>query len=281
MEKGSNDDKVTIKPGTGITFGFLSQTHLYHQITSTAMVPPPRVSSLDDQAVAASVYRFGHAQDGNSTANYPPQTLFDRDSKSPSYDEHNEKTGFTTPNSDTDRPLAYSYQHAPGRNPHISQHLLQQYGKNEWSSNSTVGTGEYDDDICPAGCREVIASRAFKRWAILYILVVIAFWIWFFRYYRPEQKKAIASTFLTDSLKGRFLEESEFGYFGTNKRVEFSGMQHMEVLDRALVPGSETPGVANRRLIVIGDIHGCAEERKSTNSSPLTQADSRPKSNNS
>ena len=119
-----------------------------------------------------------------------------------------------------------------------------------------------DDDICPPGYKEIIVSRAFKRWAILYILGVIAFWVWFFRYYRPEQKRAVASSFLTDSLKGRFLEDSEFGYFGTNKRVEFSGMQHMEILDRSLVPGSETPGVANRRLIVVGDIHGCADERK-------------------
>ncbi|KAL1957711.1 hypothetical protein VTO42DRAFT_5554 [Malbranchea cinnamomea] len=48
------------------------------------------------------------------------------------------------------------------------------------------------------------------------------------------------------------------GWFGANALPKFSGMVHIRSLDPALLPGAE--GAAKRRLVVIGDVHGCNDE---------------------
>lgn len=47
------------------------------------------------------------------------------------------------------------------------------------------------------------------------------------------------------------------GWFGQNARPEFVGMTHLRELDRDLIP---TDSNSNKRIIVIGDVHGCKDE---------------------
>ncbi|KAF2434395.1 Ser/Thr protein phosphatase family protein-like protein [Tothia fuscella] len=44
--------------------------------------------------------------------------------------------------------------------------------------------------------------------------------------------------------------------FGANTRPQFTDMIHLQELETELIPGTE----ADRRLIFIGDVHGCSEE---------------------
>ena len=206
-------------------------------------------------------------QQTTTTIPPPPQTLFDdsdyeEEAAHIEYDTEDEKTGFSTPDSSSEKPLSYSYPSPLNRNHKISPKPPAIYINNDWQKGTVSGTGEPDDEFLPEAFTRLVRSRAFKRYVSLYIVTMIGVWLWWFRHHAPKQMKSTASTFLIESLKGRFEDDSEWGYFGTNKRVEFAGMQHLRDLDRSLVPGSDVLGVQNRRLIVVGDIHGYADECK-------------------
>lgn len=49
--------------------------------------------------------------------------------------------------------------------------------------------------------------------------------------------------------------------FGTNKRVQFSGVTHISSMDPVYLPKNENSGAGKeKRLIFVGDIHGCMTE---------------------
>lgn len=55
------------------------------------------------------------------------------------------------------------------------------------------------------------------------------------------------------------------GWFGSNSVPRFDDLTQIASLDPALVPGAETQGSksgsrSQKRLIVVGDVHGCKEE---------------------
>ena len=45
-------------------------------------------------------------------------------------------------------------------------------------------------------------------------------------------------------------------------RPEFLDMTQVETLEDHLVPGADGIASGDRRLIIIGDVHGCNDERK-------------------
>ena len=142
---------------------------------------------------------------------------------------------------------------------------LVSYVKNDWryeDPRHPRPQSPPQDDICPEGWLEIVCSSAFKRWMVLYLVLMAAAWIWWFNYYGP---KYIEDNFLKDSLKARAASHS--GHFGMNRRVSFAGLTQLSHLDRRLVPGSETKGAKKRRLVIVGDIHGCLDERKRTTQS--------------
>ena len=51
--------------------------------------------------------------------------------------------------------------------------------------------------------------------------------------------------------------EKKGNKFGTNVRPSFTDMLHVKTLSDHLIPGHE---YGDRRLIIIGDIHGCKHE---------------------
>ena len=64
-------------------------------------------------------------------------------------------------------------------------------------------------------------------------------------------------TLLRGSLDERM--KTGVGWFGANMRPKFSDITQLSEMDAALLP---TGGRHGRRLIVIGDVHGCHDERK-------------------
>ena len=135
---------------------------------------------------------------------------------------------------------------------------LVSYVKNDWRYRDPRHTQKplpREEEICPEGWSDILCSHACKRWMVLYLLIMIVVWIWWFNYYGPRY---VENNFLRESLNAR--SKSQTGHFGMNKRVSFAGLTQLSQLDRRLVPGSEVKGAKKRRLVVVGDIHGCIEE---------------------
>ena len=59
---------------------------------------------------------------------------------------------------------------------------------------------------------------------------------------------------LNESLQERM--KTGGGWFGANLRPEFMDMIHIKTLDQGLIPQKDN----ERRLVVVGDVHGCHEE---------------------
>lgn len=54
------------------------------------------------------------------------------------------------------------------------------------------------------------------------------------------------------------------GWFGSNALPGFSDMAHIQTLDARLLPGEKKAWFrrSKRRLIIVGDVHGCKDECK-------------------
>jgi hypothetical protein len=56
------------------------------------------------------------------------------------------------------------------------------------------------------------------------------------------------------------------GWFGTNSMPEFGDLIQIQTLDPGLVPtdlaGMDAASNNKRRLVIVGDVHGCKEERE-------------------
>lgn len=103
--------------------------------------------------------------------------------------------------------------------------------------------------------REPKASRRFRitLFWIFILCIGLTFWTWKW-YLRPqmEEEREIREGFMTQNTNEDF---------DVAKKKHFDGVR-MQELDPALVPGGEADPEGKRRLIFVGDIHGCAIELK-------------------
>lgn len=128
----------------------------------------------------------------------------------------------------------------PGR------HLIE-FIRNEWrhttSDSSVPGTPT---------CEQVITAPRFRRYFCTFFLLLSMFlinWIWWLG---PILRENSA---LNRSISPARIRPGQ-GVFGSNMRAEFRDMIQLKNIDERLIPKKG----ARRRLIVIGDVHGCHEE---------------------
>lgn len=119
--------------------------------------------------------------------------------------------------------------------------------RNEWrhttSDNSVPGTPT---------CEQVIIAPKFRRYFCTFFLLLSLFlmnWIWWLGPTLRENSALNKSVILARIRPGQ-------GVFGSNMRAEFRDMIQLKTIDEKLIP---TKG-GRRRLIVIGDVHGCRDE---------------------
>ncbi|KIX09259.1 uncharacterized protein Z518_00338 [Rhinocladiella mackenziei CBS 650.93] len=158
-------------------------------------------------------------------------------------------------------------------NHHPGQRLrkpLVEYCTNDWRNSPTyqpsVDTGVPDDEFLDrvvVRAIAVIRAPKFRRLLLLIVFLTIAsvvLWIKFLGPFIEEERAAWSSLNLNS-------ESGAGGVFGTNVRPPFPGMIHIQSLDPDLLPqSSKKPGgrtFHKKRLIFIGDIHGCREELES------------------
>ena len=150
---------------------------------------------------------------------------------------------------------------------------LLEYVRNEWHNDlyadSSPPSPTFSDQDFPSWIQIVSAPR-FRRYAteLLAIMSVLTFiwgiWIGWVEPTRLENKA------LNESLNETMGEGQML--FGHNMTPAFLGMVHLKTLDRRLLPQKGS----RKRLIVVGDVHGCHDERKYLALLPLTIRDEKP-----
>lgn len=148
--------------------------------------------------------------------------------------------------------------HPQGHNP-ASRPLID-FIRNEWQTNPKFGQMfTRDEDGKPwwgLAWAWLMAPRV-RRYILVYTLLFVALWAVWHHIINPYWSE---QGVLANSLNVRM--KSGTGWFGTNARPEFIDMVHIKTLDSSLVPHDKTRGSgAGKRLVIVGDVHGCKKER--------------------
>ena len=142
-----------------------------------------------------------------------------------------------------------------------SQRPLIEHATNRWRNEKAV-YGAYEEpevgvcDLnspCSSLAQKALSSRRSRRMLLLVLLLLgLALWVWRW-YLRPQLEEEW-------EIKEGFMVQ-ENGTYGIAKGGHFNGVR-MEVLGAELVPGGVNDPEGKRRLVFVGDIHGCAHELK-------------------
>lgn len=127
---------------------------------------------------------------------------------------------------------------------------LVQFVKNGWQAQNTHSGWSSPTEIAPSWT-QILSAPRIRRWTLIFLVSVSLLWLYWRRYWMDAWTEHRT---LSDAVKGRL--RSDLGYFGTNMLPEFVGMTQLGTLDTSFVPGPRD----SKRLIFIGDIHGCHEE---------------------
>lgn len=128
--------------------------------------------------------------------------------------------------------------------------------KNEWRTNPRYGQtrSPSPDRSCQSRWTYAMTARRLQRYLLVYLLLVGACWLSWRWYLKPQLEEHLL---LSESLDERF--KTGKGWFGSNKKPAFNDMVHLKTLDKNLVPGVGS-GRSRKRLIIVGDVHGCKDE---------------------
>lgn len=138
--------------------------------------------------------------------------------------------------------------------------------RNGWQSHSNpayhhVSSSPDDrDPDCLQIAVSVVSAPRFRRYVLLYLTLFTLCWAgWTFMLSPALEERGN----LRQSLDPTKADVG--GWFGSNSQPRFDDLTRIASLDPALVPGAETQGSksgsrSQKRLIVVGDVHGCEEE---------------------
>ncbi|MCJ1388556.1 hypothetical protein MMC18_001403 [Xylographa bjoerkii] len=142
------------------------------------------------------------------------------------------------------------------QNASLTHRPLVSQVRNDWRTDPRYGQSYSPppdgDEYGPPDCIQIMSAKKFRRVVGLLLLSLILFciaWAWWLG---PKLSEHLM---LKGSLDTRI--KASKGWFGANMRPKFAGMVQLEHLDANLVP---TGGRDRKRLIVVGDVHGCKDE---------------------
>ncbi|KAL8831628.1 MAG: hypothetical protein Q9170_005216 [Blastenia crenularia] len=147
--------------------------------------------------------------------------------------------GYPAPNHN-----AYAYQY------HQSHRPLVDYVTNQWRSSASSPPFSPTSSSAPS-LLQIISAPRFRRYVTVILLVLLlpwSFWKWYGRPWWEEHK------LLNDALDEKLRSGS--AWYGLNMRPSFRDMIQLQILDSDRLPQEK----GNRRLIFIGDVHGCYDE---------------------
>jgi hypothetical protein len=106
----------------------------------------------------------------------------------------------------------------------------------------------------------MVSAPRFRRYFLIYLSMFIFGWIGWRLVLSPRlQERNILAHSLDPTSK-----TNSVGWFGANSMPEFGDLIQIQTLDPGLVPtdlaGVNAGSNAKRRLVIVGDVHGCKEE---------------------
>ena len=128
--------------------------------------------------------------------------------------------------------------------------------RNEWKSNSytpSASTPASPGHSSPNWIQICSAPRVRRYMLLLLMLLSLTLGNWHYWVGPTWAEHRLLSQSLNERMK------TGQGFFGENVRPEFLDLVQVKTLDQDLIPSKKH----RKRLIVIGDVHGCSDERKS------------------
>lgn len=159
-------------------------------------------------------------------------------------------------------PVSSSYPRSPSR-------PLIDFVKNGWM---TAGTnyGDSSSNTASLSCNysaspwhalSIITASRLRRYLIVYIFLLCTCWVGWTKILSPHIRENGALVKALDVQN----KNQAGSWFGSNSLPKFTDMIHLRTLDPSLVPGDQPLSENNpnrRRLVVVGDVHGCKDECK-------------------
>ncbi|KAJ6001996.1 hypothetical protein N7522_007223 [Penicillium canescens] len=108
--------------------------------------------------------------------------------------------------------------------------------------------------------RSVVSAPRFRRYVLIYLGLFLVGWVsWRMLLYPRLQERSSLLHSLDPSTK-----TEAGGWFGSNAMPQFDDIVHIRTLDPELVPSGsaevEADSSSRKRLIFVGDVHGCKAE---------------------
>lgn len=142
---------------------------------------------------------------------------------------------------------AYAYQYPQPRRP------LLDYITNQWQSSTSSPPFSPTSAPVPSVSRIISAPRL-RRYIMIILLVVLLPWSSWKWYGRPRwEEHQLLKTAIDEKL------QTGSAWYGVNLRPAFKDMVQLQTLDNSQLPQNEN----KTRLIFVGDVHGCYNERRS------------------
>ena len=146
--------------------------------------------------------------------------------------------------------------------PYQKRRPLVDFIRNEWKTNPDTPSASSSSPGSPGHSSptwiQVCSAPRVRRYMLL-LLMLLSLTLGNWRYWAGPTWTE--HRLLSQSLNERM--KSGEGWFGENLRPEFLDMVQVKTLDQGFIPASE----GKKRLIVIGDVHGCNDECKLFNES--------------
>lgn len=158
-----------------------------------------------------------------------------------------------------------AFQTSYPRQYHHSRPLIDS-ARNGWQLNPRPQ--HYDPSFASDGedrprwihiAQSVASAPRFKRYVLVYLLMFIFGWLGWRLLLSPRlQERRVLLNSLNPTSKIR--------WFGANSMPQFKDLIQVRKLDPSLIPidptGMDVESRHRRRLIFVGDVHGCKEECK-------------------
>jgi hypothetical protein len=149
----------------------------------------------------------------------------------------------------------------------LGQRPLIDYVKNTWDSSRSrqrANSASSSQSSSRKPLRfflSMISAPKFRRYVLVYIVLLASFYIGWSSFLQPilEERAGLVRALDLETMK------QVGGWFGTNARPVFADIVPIRTLDPVLVPASkqgDSGDVQQRRLVFVGDVHGCKDERE-------------------